>query len=149
MSKALFEKWCEIHGDKSGMQHAKKLWPKAVGGRWNSITEVEQRMLDIGGMSMMLPVLLEVLKKKDKDKDNKKDLPPMMMLLMKFLLMRQSSTNVIWGLGGKRHWNVLKTPLWWVLSETMRLAQSLGLTCPFLGARAVTVTVTVTTAISG
>lgn len=126
VSKALFEKWCEIHGDKSGMQHAKKLWPKAVGGRWNSITEVEQRMLDIGGMSMMLPVLLEVLKKKDKDKDNKKDLPPNDDVVdeISFDATKQYQRNM--GAWRKKTLECAQDPLWWVLSETMRLAQSPG-----------------------
>lgn len=32
ISKHLLETWCSVHGDKSGLLHAKKLWAKAIRG---------------------------------------------------------------------------------------------------------------------
>eukprot|EP00435_Cladocopium_sp_Y103_P031899 s120_g8.t1 len=61
LAKGIFQSWCEIHGDVSGLKCAKNLWPKLVAGRWNSCNDVEARMEHIGGQRMMQPVLDRVL----------------------------------------------------------------------------------------
>ena len=49
LSKSIFEEWSNIHGDESAWNTAKKLWPKCIGGRWNSVHEVLCRMVKVGG----------------------------------------------------------------------------------------------------
>ena len=63
VSKAFFQEWCNQHGDRSGVELARRLWPKCIGGRWNSIYEVVCRMFGVGGQAMLLPVLAKVLSK--------------------------------------------------------------------------------------
>ncbi len=61
LAKGIYMSWCEIHGDLSGQKFAKKLWPKLVAGRWNACNDVEQRMEQVGGRSMMQPVFEKVM----------------------------------------------------------------------------------------
>ena len=61
LAKGIFQSWCELHGDVSGLKYAKNLWPKLVAGRWNSCNDVEARMEHIGGQKMIKPVLDRVL----------------------------------------------------------------------------------------
>lgn len=66
VAKDVFAIWCDLHGDRSGVKHAKKLWPKLIGGRWNSCHDVENRLISCGGQQYMKPVLKCVLAKKTK-----------------------------------------------------------------------------------
>jgi hypothetical protein len=61
LAKGIFQSWCELHGDVSGLKYAKNIWPKLVAGRWNSCNDVEARMEHIGGQKMIKPVLDRVL----------------------------------------------------------------------------------------
>ena len=67
LSKTLYERWCIVHSDISGLKCAKKLWPKVVGGRWNSCSEALARMKQVGGQSKLEPVLRDLLESKQKN----------------------------------------------------------------------------------
>lgn len=116
LSKNLFETWCEQHGDLSGVQCAKKLWPKLVAGRWNSCAEVEERMQAVGGRAMMLPVLEAVLlrKKKLKRKMMRNNLHKSKQLQqdlsMRSLSRRLNNTRKRCPCGEKEPFNALKIP---------------------------------------
>ncbi len=124
LSKSLFETWCSFHGDRSGLKHAKKLWPKAIGGRWNSITEVEERMLSIGGKSMLEPVLRDVLSSKQTKQQKLNDRTSTVVDELSFEETKNYQQKM--GLWRTRTLQYVGNAFWWVLAEVMRLSQSPG-----------------------
>ena len=60
LSQKLFGTWCAIHGDESGVQHARTLWPKCIAGRWCSVSDVESRLRSCGGQAALLPVVRKI-----------------------------------------------------------------------------------------
>ena len=124
VSKPLFETWCSVHGDQSGLSHAKKLWPKAIGGRWNSITEVEQRMRSVGGKSMLEPVLTRVLASKKNEKTRPNDTSRQNVDDISFEETKQYQQKM--GIWRTRTLEYVQDAFWWVLSEVMRITQSPG-----------------------
>ena len=106
------------------MDFAKKLWPKCIGGRWNSVHEVVCRMLTVGGSSMVLPVLKLVLQTKaearsSKDNDVSKAHP---VDELNFDQTKEYQKKM--GTWRSNTLRVAEDLLWWIVSDCMRIAMS-------------------------
>lgn len=132
LSKSIFEEWSNIHGDESAMKHAKKLWPKCIGGRWNSVHEVLCRMVKVGGQTMVLPVLEKILQKKA-PRTKKGVQGEDVSKLPENDASRQQAVDELsydqtkeyqrkMGLWRSNTLMYVQDPLWWVLGEGMRVS---------------------------
>lgn len=130
LSKSLYERWCVVHSDISGLKCAKKLWPKVVGGRWNSCSEALARMKQVGGQSMLEPVLRDLLE----SKQNKKRTDPCKAedeshendrsrVLDEISYDATKAYQVKMGRWRKQTWDCVQDTLWWIVSELMRVVQ--------------------------
>lgn len=122
-SKQFYETWCDLHGDLSGSKCARKLWPKAIGGRWNSIHEVTTRMKVVGGQSFVEPVVKKILANKVAAADaSKQKLPNDVVDEISFQEAQSYQKKMgIWRL---RTLECVSDSLWWVLSEAQRISQA-------------------------
>ena len=131
VARNFFESWCDIHGDVLGVKVAKKLWPKLIGGRWNSCDEVEKRMLQCGGKTMMGPVLKSVFSKK---KDFPNDAPPKQSdsskantggadVVDELNYQESQAYSRKMGLWRRNTEKYVQQSLWWVVAEAMSIAR--------------------------
>lgn len=104
----------------------KNFGQKPLGGRWNSITEVEQRMRSVGGKSMLEWVLSKVLasKKNEKTLSNDNDTSRQNVGDISFEETKQNQKKM--GIWRTRTLEYVQDGFWWVLSDVMRIAQSAG-----------------------
>ena len=130
LSKDFYLEWCRIHGDLSGLKKAKKLFPKVVGGRWNSCSEALTRMRQMGGQSMLQPVLCAILPAKGdqeegqlqtqgENTENDKSRPCVDEISFEETKQYQAKM----GRWRRRTKEVVDDPLWWIVSDIMRIAQ--------------------------
>ena len=122
LAKQVFDSWCEIHGDRSGVKLVKKLWPKLIGGRWNSCHEVEERMCLIGGRAMAEPVIMEVLTKK-KNKPPAGETGPGSTTVDELNFESMKAHTVKMGQWRSNTSKFVQQSLWWVIAEAMNIAR--------------------------
>ena len=121
-SKLIFQQWCETHGDVSGIKCAKKLWPKCIGGRWNSCSDVETRMREVGGRCMLEPVLRKVLASKAAKDRPQTDQSAGRVDEIGFEEMKRFKQQM--GQWRSKTLACASDSLWWVTAEAMRTARS-------------------------
>lgn len=127
VGKDLYKAWCAIHGDVAGLKYAKKLWPKVVGGRWNSCQEVLTRMKQIGGRSKLKPVLEEVLLAKNGSKTKEttdaleNDIPPSCVDEISFEDTKVFQAKM--GRWRRQTLDCISQALWWIIADVLRIAQ--------------------------
>ena len=127
LAKGIYTSWCNIHGDLSGQKFARKLWPKLVAGRWNSCNDVEQRMEQVGGRSMMQPVFENVMATKpqgqvDDPNDATADKTTNKVDDISFEETKQYQRQM--GRWRKATKELVDNALWWVLAAAMKEARS-------------------------
>lgn len=124
LSKQFFVTWSHLHGDQSAMKCAKKLWPKCIGGRWNSVFEVVTRMVAVGGQSMFLPVIEDVLQKKDAASalkpDNDNHASRSFVDELSFEESKAYQRKMGWW--RKRTLTCARDALWWVFADVMKIS---------------------------
>lgn len=57
----ILKAWVRQHGHQSAVKHALRVPPRCLAGRWGSISATENRILDAGGATTIVPVFEEVL----------------------------------------------------------------------------------------
>ena len=84
----------------------REVFQEQVGGRWNSITEVEQKMRSVGGKSMLEPVLKIVLASKKNEKTLPNDTSRQNVDDISFEETKQYQKRLVFG--EQEHWNMYK-----------------------------------------
>ena len=134
ISKKLYLTWADEHGDTSADKLAKKLWPKLTGGRWNSCDEVESRMLKIGGLSMMRPVLTKIFPHGFSEEPEQAASASTKKVVDELSFEETKEYTRRMGRWRARTLECSADALWWVMAESMRLARSpvthLSALCP-------------------
>lgn len=127
LSKGLYQAWCLHHGDLSGWKLARKLWPKVVGGRWNSCSEALERMKKVGGQDMLKPVLDRLLRSKDASKTpNSEGLENDRCsgVVDEISYQETQQFQIKMGRWRKQTQTCVDDSLWWAVAETVRIVQS-------------------------
>ena len=123
LAKQVFDSWCEIHGDRSGVKLVKRLWPKLIGGRWNSCHEVEERMCLVGGRAMAEPVIMDVLTKKKKNKQSEDRTRPGSGSVDELNFQSMQAHTEKMGMWRSNTAKFVQQSLWWVIAEAMNIAR--------------------------
>jgi hypothetical protein len=61
VAKDVLELWTVVHGVRSAREHALKLIPRCIGGRWASVDMTEDRLIKVA--RLLPPVLEKVLRR--------------------------------------------------------------------------------------
>jgi len=70
LASEVFHSWKAVFGVRSAVDHATKLMPKCISGRWRSIENTEDRLLENGLESwqkVLTPILLQKLELDEED----------------------------------------------------------------------------------
>ena len=116
----------------SGLKHAKKLWPKVVGGRWNSCSEALSRMKQVEGQSVLQPVLQAILaskasqatsEKRDAGQREGAENERSRSCVDEISYEETKHFQDKMGRWRRRTQECVEDALWWVIGEGMRIAQ--------------------------